>query len=55
MSALSSAKIDKYKCFAGEEILLSNQCRTVEEAKFFIIFQEKFTKQIKTIKNRVQK
>ena len=34
ISALSSAKIDKYEYGAGEEILPSNQQQIIEQAKF---------------------
>ena len=34
ISALSSGKIDKYKCLTGEEILPSDQSRIVKKAKF---------------------
>ena len=34
ISALSSRKIDQYEYLAGEEILPSNQSRTIEQAKF---------------------
>ena len=34
ISALSSGKIDKYKYLTGEEILLSDQTRVIEQAKF---------------------
>ena len=34
ISALSSGKIDKYKCLTGEEILPSDQRRVIEQAKF---------------------
>ena len=34
ISALSPGKIDKYEYFAGEEILPSDQSRTIEQAKF---------------------
>ena len=34
ISALSSGKIDKYKCLTGEEILPSHQRKVVEQAKF---------------------
>ena len=34
ISALSSGKIDKYECFTGEEILVSNQQEIIEQAKF---------------------
>ena len=33
-SALSSSKIDKYEYLTGEEILPSDQSRTIEQAKF---------------------
>ena len=34
ISALSSGKIDKYKYFIGEEILLSNRRQIIEQARF---------------------
>ena len=34
MSALSSGKIDKYEFLTGEEILSSDQSRTIEQANF---------------------
>ena len=34
ISALSSAKIDKYEYLTGEEILPSNQQQILEQAKF---------------------
>ena len=34
MSALSSGKFDKYEYLTGEEILPSNQQKTIEQAKF---------------------
>ena len=34
ISALSSAKIDKYECLTGEELLSSDQRRAIEQAKF---------------------
>ena len=34
ISALSSAKIDKYEYLTGEEILPSNQRQIIEKAKF---------------------
>ena len=33
ISALSSGKINKYESFTGEELLLSNQRKTLEQAK----------------------
>ena len=34
ISSLSSGKIDIYEYLTGEEILPSNQSRTIEQAKF---------------------
>ena len=34
ISALSSGQIDKYEYLTGEEILTSDQSRTIEQAKF---------------------
>ena len=34
ISALSSGKIDKYEYLAGEEILLSDQRKVMEQVKF---------------------
>ena len=34
ISALSSGKIDKYKYLTGEDILLSDQSRIIEQARF---------------------
>ena len=34
ISALSSGKIDKYEYLPGEEILLSDQSRIIEQANF---------------------
>ena len=34
VSALSSGKIDKYEYLTGAEILLFDQSRTIEQAKF---------------------
>ena len=34
LSVLSSGKIGKYECLTGKEILLSNQRRIIEKAKF---------------------
>ena len=33
ISAFSSGKIDKYEYLTGEEILLSSQTKTIEQAK----------------------
>ena len=34
ISALSSGKVDQYEYLTGEEILLSDQRRVIEQAKF---------------------
>ena len=34
ISALSAAKVNKYEYLTGEEVLPSNQGRTIEQAKF---------------------
>ena len=34
ISALSSGKVDQYEYFTGEEILPSDQCRIMKQAKF---------------------
>ena len=53
ISALSSGKIDKYKCLTGEEILPSNQQQVREQAKFTDSpLGKAFEKQAKTIKDQ---
>ena len=53
ISALSSGKIDKYKCFTGEEILPSNQQQVREQAKFTDSpLGKAFEKQAKIIKDQ---
>ena len=53
---LSSGKIDKNEYLTGEEILPSDQSRTIEQARFTCSALEKvFQKQIKTIKNQGRK
>ena len=48
ISALSSGKIDKYENLPGEEVLLSDQNRIIEQANFTYSNLEKaFEKQIK--------
>ena len=48
ISALSSGKIDKYEYLPGEEVLLSDQNRIIEQANFTYSNLEKaFEKQIK--------
>ena len=45
ISALQSGKIDKYEYLLGEEILLSDQGRTIEQAKFiYSLLGENFKK-----------
>ena len=34
ISALSSSEIDKYKCFADDKVLSSDQSRITEQTKF---------------------
>ena len=49
MSALSTGKIDKYEFFTGEETILSDQSRIIEQAKFlYSLLGKVFEKQIKT-------
>ena len=53
ISALSSCKIDKYEYLTGEEILLADQRRVIQQAKFIYsplgkAFEDKEEKQIKT-------
>ena len=49
ISALSSGKIDKYEYLAGEEILLFNQSRIIEQARFtYSPLGKALEKQIKT-------
>ena len=53
ISALSSGKIDKYEYLTGEEILLSDQSRIIEQAKFtYFPFGKTFEKQMKTIEEQ---
>ena len=53
MSALSSGKIDEYEYLIGEEILLSDQSRIIEQTKFtYSPLGKKFEKQIKAIKEQ---
>ena len=53
ISALSSAKIDKYKYLTGEEILPSDQSRIIEQAKFtYSPLGNAFEKQIITIEDQ---
>ena len=53
MSALSSGKIDEYEYLIGEEILLSDQSRIIEQTKFtYSPLGKAFEKQIKAIKEQ---
>ena len=53
MSAISSGKIDKYEYFMDEEILLSDQSRTIERARFtYSPLRKAFEKQTKTIEEQ---
>ena len=53
ISALSSAKVDKYEFLTGEEILPSNQSRIIEWAKFtYLSFGKTFEKQTKTVEDQ---
>ena len=55
-SALSSGKIDKYEYLIGEEILLSDQRRVVEQAKFtYSSLGKALEKQTKTIEDQGKK
>ena len=51
ITALSSEKIDKYEYLTGEEILLSDQSRITEQAKFtYSPLGKDFEKQTKRLK-----
>ena len=53
VSALSTGKIDKYDYLTGEEILLSDQRRIIEQAKFICSPLGKvFEKQISAIEEQ---
>ena len=67
ISALSSGKIDKYEYLTGEEILPSDQRRSIAQATFTYsplgkayekqtkTIEEQGEKQIKALENRVEK
>ena len=56
ISALSSAKINKYDYLTGEEILPSNQRQIIEKVKFtYSPLGKAFEKQIKTIVDQGKK
>ena len=53
ISALLSGKIDRYEYLRGEKILLSDQSRIIEQAKFtYSPLGKAFEKQIKTIEEQ---
>ena len=56
ISALSSAKLHKYECLTGEDILPSTQQQIIEQAKFtYSPLGRAFDKQIKTIEDQGKK
>ena len=56
ISTSSSAKIHKYECLTGEDILPSNQQQIIEQAKFtYSPLGKAFEKQIKTIEYQSKK
>ena len=56
ISALSSGKINKYEYLTGEEILLSDIKRVIEQAKFtYTPLGKAFEKQTKTIEDQLEK
>ena len=56
ISALSSGKVDEHQYLAGEEILLSDQRRLNEQAKFtHLCLRKALEKQTKAIKDQVEK
>ena len=53
MSALLSGKIDKFEDLTGEEILISDERRVIEQTKFlYSPLGKAFEKQIKTIQDQ---
>ena len=56
VSALSLGKVDKYQYLTGEEILLFDQSRIIEKAKFtYSCLGKAFQIQTKTIENTAEK
>ena len=56
ISALLSGKIHKYEYITGEDILLSNQQKIIEQAKFtYSPLGKAFAKQIKAIEDQGEK
>ena len=55
-SALLSIKIDKYEYLTGDEILISNSSRMIEQAKFnYFPLGKAFEKEIKKIEDQGRK
>ena len=53
ISAFSSGKIDKYEYYTGEDMLLSDQRRVIEQAKFtYFPLGKALEKPIKKLKNK---
>ena len=56
ITVLSSGKIHKYDYLTGEEILLFNQQKIIEQAKFtYSPLGKAFEKQIKTVEDQGEK
>ena len=56
ISALSSCKTDKHEYLTGKKILLSDQSRIIEQAKFtYSPLWKPFEKQIKQLKSKEKK
>ena len=56
ISALSCGTIDDYECLTGEEILLYDQSRMIEQAKLtYCLLGKGFKKQMKTIEDQGEK
>ena len=56
ISALSSGKIDKYEYLTGEEIILPDQRRVIEQAKFtYSPLGKAFEKETETIEEQGKK
>ena len=53
ISALSSGKFNKYEYLTGEEIILSDQSRTIEQVQFtYSPLGKAFKKQIKSVEDQ---
>ena len=56
ISPLSCGTIDDYECLTGEEILLYDQSRMIEQAKLtYCLLGKGFKKQMKTIEDQGEK